>query len=424
MPSPKSFISPRIPQYRLHAPSGLAVVRLSGRDVYLGPHQSPESHAKYRKVVAEWLASSKREPLSPRATDRPATINELVLAYLDFAKGYYLRDGHPTREVTNIRYAVRPLVELYGSEPVAAFGPLSLKAVREHMMGLDWCRRVVNARVNLVRRVFKWGVENELVPPTILHGLQAVAGLKLGRCSVRESEPVRPVPDVHIEAVVAAAPRAVAAMVQVQRLTGMRPGELVIMRTRDIDASGRIWTYTPMRHKTEVHGKARVVYLGPAAQRVLRPLLRKDLDVFLFSPRDALDERAAEARRLRQTPLTPSQRARRRKINRSRPPGERYTTLTYARAVWYACDRAFPHPNIRPSYGIGMTTAQRQELQDWRRAHRWSPNQLRHTAATALRKQFGIEAARVVLGHSSAGVTEIYAEQDFARAAEIMGRVG
>lgn len=60
----------------------------------------------------------------------------------------------------------------------------------------------------------------------------------------------------------------------------------------------------------------------------------------------------------------------------------------------------------------------------WQREHRWSPNQLRHNAATYLRKQFGIEAARVVLGHASADVTEIYAELDLAKAAEIMGRVG
>ena len=64
------------------------------------------------------------------------------------------------------------------------------------------------------------------------------------------------------------------------------------------------------------------------------------------------------------------------------------------------------------------------QLQVWRRDHRWSPNQLRHNAATYLRKQFGIEAARVVLGHSSAAVTEVYAELDLAKAADIMAKVG
>ena len=55
---------------------------------------------------------------------------------------------------------------------------------------------------------------------------------------------------------------------------------------------------------------------------------------------------------------------------------------------------------------------------------RRSPNQLRHNAATFLRKEFGIEAARVVLGHSSSAVTEVYAEIDHTKAADIMAKVG
>ena len=54
----------------------------------------------------------------------------------------------------------------------------------------------------------------------------------------------------------------------------------------------------------------------------------------------------------------------------------------------------------------------------------WHPHQLRHNAATRLRKEYGIEAARVVLGHRSAAITEVYAEIDHAKAAEIMLRVG
>ena len=52
------------------------------------------------------------------------------------------------------------------------------------------------------------------------------------------------------------------------------------------------------------------------------------------------------------------------------------------------------------------------------------PHQLRHTAATRLRKQFGIEAARVILGHRSSAVTEIYAEVDRSRAVEVLEAVG
>ena len=110
--------------------------------------------------------------------------------------------------------------------------------------------------------------------------------------------------------------------------------------------------------------------------------------------------------------------------NSRRSAGDRYTTHSYARAIDYACDKAFRHPELSTLKASKLSPEQRESLREWRHAHRWSPNQLRHNAATFLRKQFGIEAARVVLGHSSAQVTEIYAERDLAKAAEIMGRVG
>ena len=49
----KSNVSPRIRKYRLHKPTGVSVVRLSGRDVNLGKLGSPESKTAYRKAVAE-----------------------------------------------------------------------------------------------------------------------------------------------------------------------------------------------------------------------------------------------------------------------------------------------------------------------------------------------------------------------------------
>lgn len=64
------------------------------------------------------------------------------------------------------------------------------------------------------------------------------------------------------------------------------------------------------------------------------------------------------------------------------------------------------------------------ELQKWQKAHRWHPHQLRHNAATYLRKEFGLDVARVILGHSSIAVTEIYAEQDEAKARRVIKKIG
>lgn len=414
-----------IPKYRLHKSRGLAKVRLSGKDIYLGKYGSPESHATYRKVVAEWLANAKEVPLAPTsaAAERTRSINELLLAFLDHAKTYYVRDGEVTREVQNLRNALRPIAEMYGPKPVTEFGPMALKSVRQAMVDLGWCRSLVNSRVNSIRRVFRWGVENELVPSQVLHALQAVTGLKRGRSAVRETEPVKPVPEEIIEATCRAAAPHVAAMVRLQRLTGMRPGELVILRTRDIDTTGKNWRYIPAHHKTEHHGKQRVIYLGPQAQEVLAPLLKPALDEYIFTPAQTMAELSAIKRDRRRTKVQPSQ-VRRQQRTKGRKLHDRYTTQSYGQAVEYACDRAFPHPILSTVRLSKMTEDQRREFKEWRISHRWSPNQLRHSAATHLRKEFGIEAARVVLGHGSAGVTEIYAEQDLARASEIMGKVG
>jgi len=61
----------------------------------------------------------------------------------------------------------------------------------------------------------------------------------------------------------------------------------------------------------------------------------------------------------------------------------------------------------------------------WRKTHRFHPHQLRHNAATELRKAFGLEAAQLTLGHASAQITDaIYAERDRAKVIEIMRKNG
>jgi integrase len=235
---------------------------------------------------------------------------------------------------------------------------------------------------------------------------------------------VRPVEDGRVEAIRPHAGRRVWAMVQLQRLTGMRSGEACIMRTGDIDRSGPVWAYTPGTHKTEHHGRGRTIYFGPRAQEVLRPWLRADADTYLFQPREEEEERQAARRAARRTPMTPSQRARTRKARPRKAPGDRYDARSYSHAVARACDRAFPHPTLSGVRAKDLTDGQRDELKAWRKAHRWHPHQLRHAAATHLRKEFGLDVARVILGHSSPAVTEVYAEVDRAKAVEVMARVG
>ena len=63
-------------------------------------------------------------------------------------------------------------------------------------------------------------------------------------------------------------------------------------------------------------------------------------------------------------------------------------------------------------------------MKDWYKQFRWHPHQLRHNAATFLRKEFGLETARIILGHRSSAITEVYAEMDQQKALEAIVRVG
>jgi integrase len=329
------------------------------------------------------------------------------LAYQHYAETYYIKNGQPTKELPNIRVALRPLRVLYGHTPSAEFGPLRFKTVRMEMIKSRLCRNEVNKRMRRIIRVFKWAVGEEIIAPSVHQALRAVPGLRRGQGEVRESAPVKPVPDAFVDSIQPNVSRQVWAMIQLQRLSGMRPGEVCIMRTVDLDTSGRVWVYTPESHKTEHHGRDRWIYLGPAAQEILRPWLRPELTAYLFSPADAEAARHAEQRKNRKTAVQPSQQNRR--LRRpTKAPGERYTVDSYRQAIVYGIKRANHEAGRNQSRTI---------------AH-WHPNQLRHNAATRLRREFGLDVARAVLGHSSPVVTEVYAELDGAKAADAMERIG
>ncbi len=389
----------RIPKYRLHKPSGKAVVTLSGRDVYLGEHGSETSKLEYDRVVKEWLAHDRQLP-RPMGGPRTLSVAELIAAYWSHVRHHYVKRGKPTSEQPAIRAALRPLLELYGHVDVSSFGPQALLTCREEMVGRGWCRYTINKHVGRIRRMFAWATEREMIPGGVYHALTAVKGLQRGRTAAKEGKGVRPVKEAHVEGVLPHVSSQVAAMIRLQLASGMRPGEAVLVRPCDIDQSDdEAWIYTPLRHKTEHHGHDRMIPLGPQAREVLKPFLKgREAEAFVFDPREAEEARNAKRRLQRKTRLTPSARKRKRKASPKRPPQDHYTRDSYRRAVQRACEKA------------DVPT--------------WHPHQLRHNAATRLQRELGIEAARVVLGHQSPTVTEVYIERDLGFAKKVMARLG
>lgn len=402
-----------LPKYRRHKASGQAVVTIAGKDHYLGPWQSAASKAEYDRLISEWLASGR--PSTRPTPEREYMVSELILAFAKFAKGYYVKNGRATGTAENFRRPLSMLRKLYGRTPARSFGPLALKAIRQKMIEAGHSRRYINDNIERIKQVFQWGVSEELVPADVFHALQAVKGLRKGRSEARETAPVEPVDDEVVEATLPYLPPVVADMIRLQRLTGARPGEICSLRPVDVDRSGEVWKYTPAEHKTEHHGRQRVIPIGPRAQAILLPYLLRDANAFCFSPKESEQKRRAARHAQRKTPIRYGNRpGTNRKRRPARPPQDCYTNDSYRRAIHRACDLAFPPPEDLP---------QEQHAQ-WRSQHRWSPNRLRHTAATEIRRRFGLEAAQVTLGHSSADVTQIYAERDWALAERVIREVG
>jgi integrase len=413
-------VSDRVPTYRRkRTKSGpLAVVTLpdglgNRRDVLLGRYGTASSRQEYARVIAEWEAAGRRL-LAPETRD--ITVTELIGRFLPWMQNHYRHaDGTPTKEVAAFLYSLRPLRHLYGGTPAEQFGPLALKAVRDLMVrGYEHpkygpqgplSRGVTNQRVKRVRRLFKWAVENELVSATVLHALQAVAGLQRGRTEARETDPVRPVARAVVEDTLPLLQPMVADMVRLQLLTGMRSGELVTMRACEIDTTGKVWLYRPAQHKTMHHGHGRVVPLGPAAQEIVRRHLVPDMQAVLFSPARCTAERRAALRAARKSRVQPSQVSRAKKRTKRRP-GAAYTTASYGRSIAAAIAR---HNDGKPEAD---------------QVPHWHPHQLRHLRASELKREAGLDVARAVLGHRSPVISEHYAGLDVAKAAEIMERIG
>jgi hypothetical protein len=406
-----------VPAYRLHKPSGLARVIIDHKQIYLGKYDSPESRKRYAELITEHLNNAiPGEPVPNKQGVVPnLSINELLVRYLQFANGYYSRDGVATGEVRNLKDAMVPLRELYGFTSVYDFGPRSLKAVRQYMItNCDLCRGVINARIDRIKRIFRWGVSEELVSSSICEGLRAVAGLRRGRSDARETEPVTPVDDRWVEATLPFLPPQVQDMIRLQRITGMRSGNLVTMKPCEIDRSTDIWIYGPAHHKTEHHGKCLQIPIGPLGQKILRPYVdSRPPNDYIFSHQEVQQWRMAHRERnrsTRSTPIYPSElrrlekeRLRRQRKPRKRTPRERYDSRSYRRAIEYALLKA-------SKKGITIPC--------------WYPLQIRHLRATEVRRRYGIEGAQLALGHTKANITEVYAERDMEFGKRIARKTG
>jgi integrase len=374
-------------------------------DHYLGPWNTHQSRAEYDRVLNEWLARGRQ--LGQKARNGEADgllMKELILGY----RAHILTTA-PQLEAS-LRMAFKPLRAMYGELPAAEFGPVAFQAVRQKMLeikgarGQTLCVTTVRKMLGTIKRMIGWGVANEMLPGDALHRLQAVEGIRANQPGIIPPKKVLPVSEADVQAILPHLTPATRAMVVLQCLTGMRPGEVVRLTTGEIDRSGDVWVYRPREHKTASRGKHRMVPMGPRAQEILKPWLRADPEAPLFSPREAAEQAFASRRNPKYSDVARARRNARWRAAHQPKRGKRlayraaYTNRTYARAVARACDKA----------GIPI----------------FGPNRIRHAYATMVRKLHGLEAAQVLLGHSRADVTQTYAERDEAKAIEVARKIG
>ena len=350
----------KVPKYRKHA-SGQAIVWLNGKDHYLGPHGSEESKNEYRRLLISHLG------VDHTGVRTYHSLRELYRQYLEHARDYY----HGSNEAEQLEFAIRPLIEAYGDVRVDAFRPAVLISFRDRMEVTGRTRQGINKQMSRIRRMVKWGVTHELVPASVLDAIATLPPLRRGRTAAPESEPITAVSDDDLQATIQHAPIIIGDMINVQLLTACRPGELVGMTRRQIDTTGEVWCYRPVKHKNQWRDQGREIQIGPRAQQIMRDYLPTGLDVPLFSPR---------------------------RFHSNAKFRQQYDVRQYRKSIWAACDNA----------GIP----------------RWSPNQLRHSRATEIRAKYGVEGAQHVLGHATIDATQIYAERSRDQAIEIARSLG
>ncbi len=371
---------------------------LTGKPKYrsLGPGVTTREQAEtIRQAVKRSLETKTLAYALAPTSAKPQSIGDLATAYVEFAEGYYLRDdGTHTSQVHLIRSDSKRIEAVCPKVAIPEFSPRVFKHLREFMVEEGrQTRDSINESMNRIKRMLKWGVENELVHPDILAAVQAVAPLKKGRTKAREGSKVLPANMEDVRKAQAEAPKVIAAMIDLQLLCGARPGEIVLLRPRNIDTSrDDVWIADLSEHKNQWRGIERFLYFGRRAQIILKEYMLRPPDAYMFNPREVVAAKPAPKGKRRR----PNQKPNRRKT--SRRLSDHYTAESYRRAISRACEDA--HVEV------------------------WCPNQLRHEAGTNVRRVFGLEGAQVYLGHANADITQVYAEVDREKAIRIAQEIG
>jgi integrase len=312
-------------------------------------------------------------------TKTDTTVKEVALAFLQYAESA----KRPLNFDKYRRATMDFLVVHYGSIPADEFTAGCLHTTRTAIIKSErFCRDGINDYVRRIVTLFRWGVSVGLVNPMTAWGLTTVKPLEPDYPDTFDHPEREYVTDDVIIATLPLLPPTLQAMIKLQRLVGMRPGEVFGMKVGDIDTKSvpGIWLYRLTSHKTmKKTGKKRVLPLNETEQSLIRPyLIGKKATDSVFSPRTAIAERNPK-----------------KKIDYR--VGDFYNKDSYRVAVLRAIEKA------------------NRRLPADQQIPKWTPYELRHSAASAISVELGGEAATSQLGHTSATTTAIYLHREIEK---------
>lgn len=348
--------------------TGQARVRWKGRDYYLGTYGTPQATEAYIELL-KTLGQAEQEQ-----EDRQAHPQKLLtLTVLNAAQRFIDTEliHKPTKERNHYLRWMSILESVCKGMVCDDFDTRVLDRIREGMIQKQWSRGVINAGIRRVRTMWRWIESQGYAPRGSWDHLRSLPPLRNNDSRIRTTKPRQPVEWNVVEKVCNTCRADVKAILLLLWHTGMRPGEAVLMRSKDIDRSEDVWFFSLEQHKNSWRGQSRIVALGPQCQEILTPFLIdvKD-DEYLFSPDG-------------------------RKKQRRRPY---YTAEKLSQYVKRACLRV----------GVKMT-----------------PYQLRHTAKQRITREFGLDSARAMLGQNHLQTTDKYAASgDRKLAAEVAKKLG
>lgn len=364
------------------------------RVYFPGPGRSNESLNAYRKWINSNCSASALVEYEKNIAERGLTVADLCARFALHAQNYYQKHGRSTGGAEKYALAIRPLLELAHDQLADSITPIHLDQIESDMIRGGLCRTTINMRLDEIKNIFKWGAGKMIVKLETWQLLAIRPRLKKWRSAAKESKHVTPASDHNINIACLYLSSVLADAVGVIRFTGMRAGEALNMSWDQIDQSGVVWIYTPHEHKTEHWDIIRKIPIGRRAQAILEKYRNRQENSPIFSPKEAVTEHdARRAEKLKSGKRSPAhQNSWNNRHRRADLVGDQYTAHAFNTAIKRACLRAGIDP--------------------------FTPTQLRHAAATELRDKYGLDVAQVVLGHSSAKTTQIYADLNLNRAVE------